>query len=285
MKTSNSILTLLAFAMIVGAGACRKVVDWELEGAEERLVIEGAISNLTQPWEVRLTLTRDYFDNKSIPTVETALVTISDDLGNLDTLYHTGDGNYRTTLNKSCVPGRFYTLEVNYAGRKYTCTELCREQEPIDTFTYFYQPFKNGFIEVGYYVFEIAQEIDNPGDYYEWVLYKNDTLQDDFGYILDTDEFADFSYFNQNIDLDNINLEFLPRPFPFNFDVGDRIRLEQRCVSKNYFDYLNEFSTQYNRQGSPFDAPPSNPTGNILGAYGFFSVQNIEIRELLIEEL
>lgn len=271
--------------IVLGTNACRKVVDWDLEGAEPKLVVEGAISNLNQPWEVKLSMTRDYFENSEIPKVESATVTISDDLGNTDTLFHFGDGLYRTMNNKACLPGRFYSLEISYAGKKYTATEKCREQEPIDTFTYFYQPFRNGFIEPGYYVFEIADEIDSPGDYYEWVLYKNDTLQDDFGYILDSDEFADFSYFNQNIDLENITLEFLPRPFPFTFEVGDRIRLEQRCVSKNYFDYLIEFSTQYNRQGSPFDSPPSNPTGNVIGAYGFFSVQNIDIKELLIEEL
>jgi len=276
-------INILAFAIVVLFGSCRTVVDWDLQSAEQGLTIESYISTELKPWDVQLKRTRDYFDNDPALVVDDALVTISDDNGKTDTLTHQGSGLYSTVSNRNCTPGQHYTLDVLFEGDKFSSTELCREQLEIDTFFYFYQPVKNGFITPGFYVFELAQEIATEGDYYQWLVYKNDTLQDDFGYIVDTDEFADFSYFNSNIDLENISLEFLPRPFPFEFDEGDKVVLEQRCINKNFYDYLIEFQTQYDRQGSPFDAPPANPRGNILGASGYFAVYNVDKRSLVIE--
>jgi len=283
MTEMSNFKPLLIISLALVFNSCRTVVDWDLQSAEQGLTIESYISNEVKPWEVKLSRTRDYFDNNPADIVDDALVTISDDMGNTDTLNHRNSGLYVTAENMSCIPGHHYTLEVIFEGETFSSTELCREQLDIDTFFYFYQPEKNGFITPGYYVFELAQEIEPEGDYYQWRIFKNDTLQDDFGYVLDTDEFADFSYFNSNIDLDNITLEFLPRPFPFQFDEGDRIVLEQRCINKNFYDYLIEFQTQYDRQGSPFDSPPSNPTGNILGASGYFAVYNVVSRSLVIE--
>ncbi len=275
---------LIFLAILTVGNACRTVVDWELESAPEKLTIESYISDRSEPWKVQLTRTRDYFDNEEADAVASAFVTISDDQGNVDTLQHNGEGEYMSNGVRQCVRGREYTLNVEFEGKSYTATELCRDQLPVDTLLYFYQPTRNGFIDVGYYVFELAQEIAPPGDYYQWRIFRNDTLLDDFGYVLDTDEFADFSFFNSNIDLENITLEYLPRPFPFDFQVGDEVIMEQWCINKNFYDYLIEVTNQYNRAGSPFDSPPANPTGNIAGAYGYFAVYSLERKELTITE-
>lgn len=266
----------LAFILSLASvfASCRTVVDWDLPTSEEELAIEAYISNGDTPWEVELTRTRDYFEKEEAEEVANALVTISDDMGNLDTLFHQVDGLYSTKDVRSCIPGHFYTLDVSFEGKDYTATELCREQAPFDTVLAYYEPNSRGFIAEGYYVFQLSDEIDNENDFYQWKIFKNDSLQDDFGYILDSDEFADFSYFNKNIDFDNITPEFLPRPFPLTFEKGDVVRVEQQCINKDYFDFLTELSLQYNKAGSPFDAPPANPIGNIEGAWGYFAVIN-----------
>jgi len=283
MRTKNIffILTLLFFG-----ASCRSVVDWDLEPAEEKLTIESYISDLNEPWKVHLSRSRNYFDNEDPGAITDAdaLVTISDDQGNVDTLVFDSDGIFMSDGVRACVRGRTYTLEVQFEGETYSASELCRDQLEIDTVFYFFQPTRNGFIEPGYYVFELAQEIPTPGDHYQWQIFRNDTLLDDFGYIIDTDELADFSYFNSNIDLENVSLDFLPRPFPFEFQAGDEVVLEQRSISRNFYDYLIDFSTQYNQAGSPFDAPPANPIGNVIGALGYFAVFSVERRELKIPE-
>lgn len=281
LKYTNIFILLVVVTL---ASACRKVVDWDLEPAPEKLTIESYISDRVEPWKVQLTRTRNYFDNEEAAPITSAQVVISDDQGNSDTLVSRGKGLYMSVGDRQCQRGLNYTLEVEFDGESYKATELCRDQLPIDTLFYFYQPTKNGFIDVGYYVFELAQEISTPGDFYQWRIFRNDTLLDDFGYVLDSDEFADFSFFNSNIDLENITLEYLPRPFPFEFQLGDQVVLEQWCINKNFYDYLIELTNQYNRAGSPFDSPPANPTGNIAGAYGYFAVYSIERKALQITE-
>ncbi len=284
MNKRRSIIT--ALLLIIVLPACRQVVDWDLTSVEPVLVVEGNISTAYEPWEIQLSMTQDYFAKVDPPVVDDAFVTISDDAGNVDTLAHRGGGVYVSANANRCVPGRTYTLTVKSRGETYRSSGYCREQLPIDTLFYFYFPEKNGFIEPGYYVFELAKEIQPKGDYYWWQIYKNDTLQDEFGYILDTDEFADFSFFNVHYDADkigNIDPDFPPRPFPFGFDPGDVVTVEQYCIDKSMYDFLNETQIQQNKAGSPFDAPPSNPIGNISnGAFGYFGVMNKESRSVRI---
>lgn len=281
----NRNTTLLILLAVTLFPACRTVVDWELPESEPALVVEGNISTELKAWTVKLTTTQDYFADDAPPVVDDALVYISDDQGNTDTLTYT-DGIYTTGTAKQCQPGRTYTLEVKALGKSFKASEYCREQLPIDTLFYFYFPEKNGFIEPGYYVFELAKEIPPKGDYYWWQIIKNDTLQDQFGYITDSDEFANFSFFNQNYSNDsigNIDPDFPPRPFPLNFKSGDVVTIEQYCINRQLYDFLNQTQIQQNKAGSPFDAPPANPITNVSnGAWGYFGVLNKVSRTVTI---
>lgn len=270
--------------VIVGLFSCRRVVDWELPDSKPALVVESQISNVEQFWTVQLSMTQGYFVNAQPPAVVDAEVSISDDMGNTDTLFHVADGIYQSTDLKTCIVGHKYTLNIKHEGKEYFATELVRDQLPFDTVGAIYNPGIEGFADPGYYLIEIAQEIEGPGDYYQWRVYRNDTLLDDF-YILDTDEFADFSYFNRNFDIEEASIDNLPRPFPYLMEIGDTVRLEQLCISKNYFDFLFEIETQRNKAGSPFDAPPANPISNISnGAFGYFSVVNEISEEIVVVE-
>jgi hypothetical protein len=264
--------------------SCRQVVDWELPDSEPAIVVQSEISNVEQYWTVNLSMTQSYFSNQDPPTIIDAEVSITDDMGNRDTLFHSGNGLYETRDLKTCEVGRKYTLNIKHAGKEYFATEELRSQLPFDTVGAIYNPGIEGFAEPGYYLVEIAQESEEIGDFYQWRVYRNDTLLDDF-YIIDTDEFADFSYFNQNFDIDRASLDYLPRPFPYLMEIGDSVRLEQLCISKNYFDFLFEIEAQRSKEGSPFDAPPSNPISNISnGAFGYFSVVNEISKEFVVVE-
>jgi hypothetical protein len=253
---------------------CETVVDWELPDSDPALVVECQLTNVDEFWNLTLSMTQSYFSSEDPPAVTDAQVSIVDDLGNRDTLFHVAEGLYETTSSKKCVVGRKYTLEINHAGKEYFATEEVRAQLPFDTVGAIYNPGIAGFADPGYYLIEIAQESEAMGDYYQWLVYQNDTLLDDF-YILDTDEFADFSYFNRNFDIDQASEENLPRPFPFLLELGDTVRLEQNCMSKNYYDFLVDIQTQRSSDGSPFSSPPANPISNISnGAFGYFSVVN-----------
>jgi hypothetical protein len=269
-----SILTLTIFS------GCETLLDFETPTGLNNITVETELTTELKPWEVRITESQAYSDLDSVGGVETALVIISDDQGFIDTLEHMGQGVYRSTGSRSCIPGRIYSLSINYGGTLYEASDYCRQQYELDTVAAYFLPENNGFIRKGWYIFEQADEWEEDGDYYEWEVYRNDTLLDDFGYILDEDAFRESSFFNLNIDRDDplsgLDQGILPRPFPLRFNPGDNVRVNQFCINKGYYDFLVELQRQQNNTGGPFDSPPANPNSNISnGAYGYFAVKNV----------
>lgn len=286
MKKINYFNIIIALAVVAIASGCRKVVEWDLPDSETTIVVQSNITTKTEPWQVKLTLTQDYFAKTAPEVVSDAEVVISDDKGLSDTLFYAGEGIYKSVNPQACVPGNTYNLTVHAIGKTFTASDYCREQLPIDTLFYFFLP-KGIFFQEGFYVFELSKEIQPKGDFYWWRVFKNDTLKDDAGYLTDTDEFANFSYFNQNFDpadLGSISPDTAPRPFPFVFEIGDTVRVEQYCINKGFYDFITQTQIQQNKAGSPFDAPPGNPISNISnGGWGYFGVMNAEVKTVVIE--
>jgi hypothetical protein len=111
MKTKNIFLiAFLAMAVI----SCKQLVQIVLPEDATNSVIEGQISNQLKPWSVTITKSQAFNDQDSASAVSDAVVIISDDAGNVDTLVYGTNGKYRTVSSRQCVPGRIYTLEVFY---------------------------------------------------------------------------------------------------------------------------------------------------------------------------
>jgi hypothetical protein len=270
------ILVLLSLGSLT---ACESLIEIDTPSSLNNIVVEADLTSQTEVWQVRITNSQAYNNQDSTLGVDNAFVTIADNLGNIDTLYHEAKGLYKTSIAKACLPGLTYFLKIEANGKVFEASDYCRYQNPIDTFTAYFLPDDNGFIEKGWYAFQQSLESEIEGDYYEWNIYKNDTLQDQFGLILDEDANRDVSFFNMDVDpndpLAGIDQGILPRPYPFRFNPGDTIIMEQYCINKGYYNFLFEVQNQLNRSGTPFDPPPANPNSNISnGAYGYFAVKN-----------
>ncbi|MFT5512596.1 MAG: hypothetical protein ACI8SE_000994 [Bacteroidia bacterium] len=284
------ITTLLFLGLLVALGACEKVVQLNVPNADPIVVIESQLSNRTELWNVNLSLTQPYFDQSGISFVDDAIVYVEDNNGNVDTLVYDTDGNYVSKTEKTCVVGNTYTLRVKHGSNTYSSTEKCSYQDSIDFIQSYYLPERNGFIPVGYYIFEKANEYEPEGDFYLWNIYRaGELLTDSIGYLIDTDEFRETGFFNIGIDPDDplkdIDRGVFPRPFPWSFEKGDSVTIEQLRISEAYYNFVSQFATQQQRSGTPFDPPPFNPTSNIKGgAYGFFRVVNISSKSIVVTE-
>ncbi len=280
----------IAIGLILGLSACEKVVQLNVPNADPQVVINGTLSNQPEKWQINLSLSQPYFDQSGIAFVDDAKVYIEDNLGVIDTLEYDTDGKYISKTIKQCEIGKTYTLRVEHGSQTYTAVEKCYYQDTIDFIQSYYLPERNGFIPVGYYVFEKANEYEPDGDYYVWNIYRNGILMtDSIGYLYDSDEFRETGFYNISIDpndpLKDIDRGVFPRPFPWSFEKGDSVTVEQLRVSKGYYDFLSEFATQQQRSGTPFDPPPLNPTSNIQGgAYGFFKVVNVSSKSIIVTE-
>lgn len=279
-------LSLLALLAVL-FGACEKVIDVELPDNEPLLVVESQISNMKDIWRVQLSSSQDYFEKDGQQFVDDAVITITDLNGKVVNLTHIADGLYESADSQQADVDQTYGLNINWKGTLYQASERCRPQLSIDTFAAYFLPDNNGFILSGWYAFIGTAEYPVKGDHYQWKVFKNDTLQEGFGggYILDSDELVEFGYFNTGIDpKDPLKGGRLPRPIGGPYEEGDRVMVQQLAISKAYFDYLNDVSTQRSKAGSPFDAPAANPKGNITNnALGYFSVVNIQERVLVVE--
>ncbi len=279
----------LIVALVITLSACERIVELEIPSSDPKIVVEGQITSQLEPWEIRLTVSQPYFDQSNLSFVSNAEVSIVGKDGSDVNLIHTDSGYYKSELFQQCLPGETYSLSVTYDGQKYLASDETPMAFPIDTIASYYLPENNGFIEKGYYVFIQGKEREEKGDFYLFKVYVNDTLKDDFGSDLDSDEFGSVSYLNEDFDVNNILSELskgkTPRPFPFTVEPGDSVRVEQYAISEKYFKYVLAVETQLGRSGTPFDPPPANPNNNISnGGLGYFSVVHKEEAKIVVDK-
>ena len=284
MKKINLIL-----ALVITLSACERIVELEIPSSDPTIVVEGQITSQLEPWEIRITMSQPYFDQSNISFVSNAEVSIVGTDGSDVNLIHSDSGHYKSEFSQQCLPGETYSLSVMYDGQEYSASEVAPMAFPIDTIASYYLPENNGFIEEGYYVFIQGKERPVKGDFYLFKAYRNDTLKDDFGSNLDSDEFGSVSFLNEDFDINNIASELskgkTPRPFPFTVEPGDTVRVEQYAIREKYFNYIFDIEAQLGRSGTPFDPPPANPNNNINnGGLGYFSVVHKEGAEIVVDE-
>jgi hypothetical protein len=272
MKSLNNILNFIFAICLLGLTACEKVIDLELQESDPSLVVEGILTNKLEPYKVRLTLTKDYFSSEDAPLVDDAMVTISDDAGNLDTLIYKNDGYYETASDRQGEVGRTYTLNITQGEKFYSASSTMKEQFIIDSLQYVYVGESGlGFIQEGYQLVIYGQEDPDPNGYVWFRFYSNDTLlTEPFRYFADKDDFLNGSY--------------VVAQMPYTFSKDVMAKVEVYSITKEHYEFLYALMNQLNSNGGPFDAPPATPPTNISnGAIGFWGAASIDDDEIMIE--
>jgi len=85
MKMKNIVNILFTGLLFIFMG-CEKVIDLNYKSNPSRIIIQGNITNEAGPYYVKITKSVGLKDTGSYPTIDDAIVTISDDAGNSDTL-------------------------------------------------------------------------------------------------------------------------------------------------------------------------------------------------------
>ena len=235
---------------------------------------------------VMVTRSTDYYTPLEVPFIRDAVITLTDDTGQLDTLeYITLDtlgpefgfpvtseeiGVYLST-DFVAAPGRQYTLQVRVGDQIYEATEPMREKLPLDSLTYEYKDIPPVY-DPGYYFTLHADEPQGTGNFYLIQFYLNDTLQnapDDIQ--LADDEFVDGNYIRAEL--------FRP------FESGDTIDVEFHHITQSMYDFQVAHLDIVQGSGTPFSAPPANPPSNFSnGALGLFWVSAPVTRRIIIPE-
>ncbi len=239
MNRFTRYIPLIALAVSLLSVSCEKVIDVELRETNPTLVVEGIITDQLQPYSVRLTRTKDYFDPAPVPRVDNAQVWVTDNMGTTDTLYYVSDGMYYTSGPRQGVVGRSYTLTINVSGKTYQAQTQIMKMNTIDSLTARYEAVGSIFQDPGYYINIHEKEDPDPGNYYLWKLYRNDTLMDDpVRYLYQDDKLLDTAYVHAE--------------FPYQYNLSDSAKVEQYSLTRNQYDYYTALDAQLNRGGGPF---------------------------------
>jgi hypothetical protein len=281
----------LLFAVLFAFSSCTEKIDIKLKSSDIRLVVEGGIN--FDSCYVILSTTMDYFStNDDIPYVSDAHVTITEFDQNMQ------ETKIFVLTENPNQKGHYFAVSDAYGKQRHTYRLNISTHEPVGGKTHytadaFFPPIADRIDSIravwdvnmlmvlltgssqdttsgrtGWNVEVFADDPDGE-NYYAMIVYKNDTaLNDTLTRLLLFD--------NQMISQTNIGLRGVPMVFVSDsagtpIQEGDKVTLEIRGVSKDYYRFINEFGSVYGGSNPMFGGTPANVRGNVSGgAIGYF---------------
>lgn len=270
---------LLFFSLISSLlliSSCQKVIDIKLDGNEPVPVIEAYIEE-DSLCVVQLSSTIDIFDAELPSFVTDAVITISDDQGNNETLLYSDLGTYRGISLRGVV-GRTYFLSVTIDGTEYKASSSMKPVVPIDSLVIETDPnfFPPGSLTPFTYQ-SVNLHYTDPSTAKNSYLLKfvyAPSSNNDNAYFIDRKYL--FNDDNKNGQAESVTL------FSQELESGDVIIAELYSIDQAVFDYY--FSIEDALTSNSFtSAAPANPTTNLSnGALGYFGAWSKDIEFLLV---
>lgn len=280
MKKIKNIIYILPVFLFL---ACTERIDIELnEGDNNRLVVEGGITNQPKVHQIKLSRTGSYFLNEKTPMELGAEVSVTDGDNIFTFLDNNNDGIYETLPGVAGEAGKTYTLNIKLqSGEEYTSEYYMRPINPMDSIKYVYEDNvftgnpheKDAFYKILLY----AQEKEGEGDAYMWNLYINGEL--------DTDTLREKTFvWDQEVDGNYIHdWEVYYIESDKIVDDETMIGIEMASISHEHYNYNIAFMLETDWRGGMFDGPPANIPSNISdGALGFFYASAVHYLEIPI---
>jgi hypothetical protein len=276
---SQSILSFLALAVFFFS--CEEPFTIDTEQAPPRVVIDGLITDNAAYQQVAIKWTTNFYNKEKSPGIENAVVTVSDDAGNVFNFVHNpsnhadSSGIYIPETPFAGEIGKTYFLHVEIDGEVYEATDKMADVIPVDSLTVVPDEDEQEDPEIDgrfYEVLLFAQEPQNERNFYLFKFYRNDSLT----YDSETDiYFSDDELLAENID----GVEA-----PIYYSKGDRAKVEVFSMSRVGFVFYNDLFNLLNNDGGMFSPIPATPRTNLSNnALGFFHVGAVKTGEITID--
>lgn len=261
----KNIISIISIALLFSG--CEKKVDLKYKSNQSAIIIEGNITNETGPYFVKITRSISLKETGAYPTIDNAVVTISDDAGNSEALTPQGNGAYRTNLLTG-VQGRTYTLTVKTENQTYTAQSTMPQRVPFDSIKVEEIVFTG---EKEYNLIPVYNDPVTKGNHYRFVLSVNNKLINQ--QLVQNDEV-------KNGVVNTLRLEI--NDDDQKIKLGDVVDIKMECIDKNVGLYYKTLALMAD-SGPGGGTTPNNPPGNLLnGALGVFSAHTIETKRITI---
>jgi len=265
----------LSIMLVVLFSSCEQVIGVDLNQAAPQVVIEGIVTDQPGPYAVTLTKSGSYFEQSLyFPPVTNALVILSDDLGERDTLKEATPGTYQSSLSLRGTPGRTYALKVETEGNGYEAISTMPQRVAIDSL--FAVPRRGSSSEPGYDIYLLFKDPPELGNYYRVNVHVSDPLVpadsiDGRRYRLYSDKLT-----NGNEALYRIRARRTIVP-------GDTITVDLLSLDKATYDYYRTLNDILTSDRSPTSLSPANPNTNLSsGSLGYFAAYAIDTKKIVL---
>ncbi len=247
------------FMLVIILISCTKVIQVDLNSVDPKYVINAAVIEGQSDHFVTITRSLNFDQATAFPTVNNAVVTITDNVGNTAIFQSVGDGRYQVS-NYLGVVGRNYTITVQVDGETFTAS--CSMPTTVLIDSLFQQNLFFG-TDTAYNVVPSHYDPANESNYYHFIVDINNKPSNLT--LLSTDQ-----YTNGNLDLQPL---FLP------VEPGDVVRVEMLSITKPVWTYLNQLALN-----SSLQTTPANPISNFSGGcLGYFSAHGRDIKNITIQ--
>jgi len=274
MKIRSVKLMLFVFSILTVSffPGCQKVINVDLNEAAPLIVIEGLITDMPGPYIVKISKSGSYFNQPVLPTISDAEVTITDDLGKVDTLKETSPGIYLTSKTKG-FPGRTYTLKVISEDKEYSGSSTMYSHVGIDSLSLKkIQSPHYGFggdtkvemnVEINCFFRDPAEK-----NYYRIKVFANDTTGAEY-YRLYDDQYSNGQAIGLRVE---------------RTTQAGNYRIELISLDKATFGYYRTLEDLL--YTNPFfGSTPANPETNLNnGALGYFGACAVSVKSIIISD-
>jgi hypothetical protein len=257
----SKIIIFIAIILSLCFSSCQKVIDLKLNTSSSQIVIQGNIYDENGPFTVKISKSVDFDKSNIYPAVIGAMVVISDNAGNSDTLTEVSSGIYITSVLRG-VPGHTYTLTVKTDGQTYTASSIMPDAVEINSI----------YIENSLFGNEKQVTLDfsdpaNIDNYYRLIEYVNNIQQDQIYAVSDKlYQGKEISYSIMSQDSKN------------KLETGDKVTIWLECMDKFVYEYFRTASREDGQSASP-----ANPTSNISnGALGYFNACSVRAISIIV---
>ena len=313
----NKLLILFFFVIVIFSNSCIEEYSVKVSKYDNSLIVDGMITNLPGPYEVKLSQTSALNAVEFTP-VKNADVSISDNLGNSVNLFELEDGSYTTgTSDFTGIVGREYKIIIISDNNTYS-TDFAKLQEPIeiksmeakvesrDIDVY---PFKT----YGYQIYLDSEDIVSDSTYLAWQLIETYKFYSNFpiNYVFMNDSLIPYpnsmefytcwktnevSKIFVSDDIQQSNIKRVDQePLYYIDNRTDKITVrysllvKQLSIDANTYLFLSRLEEQSSNEGSLYTTQPFQITGNVYNVddmddkvLGSFVVASVSEKRIFI---
>ncbi len=259
------------FSSILLVTACTKVIQVDLNKANQRIVVDGTLSLAKKDSTdlqavVRLSRTGSFYENNSFDTISKANLYIKTPNGNSFPLHYVGKGVFENNAVPNGKTKDDYTLYGTIEGVKISAKSSMPNFCPIDSIGAYYLPFGPPHKLSQLTPICFFTDIPNEANYYRLEIKINGHQLE--GLYISRDDGQD----GKMIAYPFIKVHILK---------GDTLNISLLSMDKASFDYYKVLKQNIGSGG--FGAAPGNPNSNIEGnVIGIFTAQTVSSKTLII---